>query len=253
MSWPGGTVAFGGLALVLMASACGGRTSGGDWDAEGGRGGQGTAGQGAQAGLGATGLDPRASRAACEAYCKGYRATCERELSSGDCLSRCASEVNVTSQACQRAGIAALECYAPYLLPEPGLTCSEAQKNGEATCLDELRAFEACSAMSPSGGPVPSAPVPTPTPTPPPPDPNWAGNCTGLGGSLGGRDCYAFLECSDGSYASVCIDSGGGTFACSCQAPSGRSYTYPSDGTDTACERTVERCRAAERSRGIPR
>lgn len=194
---------------------------------------------------GAGALDPSLAVTPCQKYCPGYVADCSAKLMPGqDCLASCEGEVNGWGVACQKLGISALKCLAPFL--KPGLDCDTALARGLATCGKTVASFQKCKGPpTPTPTPTPT-PMPTPTPTPIPPMPIVnVGLCPSMGDSGNFPECKALFSCPNGQFETYCQnDPQTGASNCTCLGPQGQmaqaTFHTPSDPCHAAAQICVQ-------------
>ncbi len=241
-------LACGGMASALglvTVSGCGGRTSTLDPNAygsgsenpgeyggsstSGGRPNSSGASGGGSVAVGGSGtpagVNPSLAVAPCSAYCPGYGTQCLASLNGQDCMTACQLEVNSFGERCQKLGIAALQCLAPFFTPN-GANCDAAVARALTKCVQVVNEFQACKASTP----------PTPKPTMPSMPSDAITSCP-LSSMADSTNCTQLYACSDGVYFANCsYQPGNPSAACTCTVPNGSTSgsNFPNDGMQCA-------------------
>ncbi len=165
---------------------------------------------------GASGVDPSLALSACQRYCPGYGAQCQKRLKGQDCMPTCQGELDGFGATCQALGIQALDCLAPFFSPKGG-ACDPAVNRALTMCSGVVTAFEYCKEAMTTG---PKMPTPTPTPTPTPID---VTSCPTAGGVGGSTECKMLFSCPNGQYETYCSPSpqNPNLANCECNSPNG--------------------------------
>lgn len=260
-SWVSSSLALCSCVAIVSALGCGSRSLSADPDiynpdetgddigvtpgaggtsgkpVPGGKGGSTTTPPIGAGGKGGSGAAPStASANACREYCKGYKTTCAELLGGRDCQASCTGEVDGSGSACQKLGVEALTCLAPYL-SYANLGCDGTLALAVATCSEPLAQFQRCKGNS---QPMPGPPTPQPGPTPtPPPMPS----CSGGSGWGDNASCSMSWNCSDGPYLAQCMN-GGASSSCVCVWPTGitRNLDIAFSSVESACQTASRAC-----------
>jgi len=190
---------------------------------------------------GGTGLDPNSATTPCKQYCPGYSTDCANKLKPGqDCVASCEGEINGSGAACQKLGIAALNCLTPFF--QPGLSCDVAINQGLGKCGQLVSAFQTCT--GPTTTPTMPGQPPTPTPVPMP-TPNPPFGCIVNALSIDPSNCKAALTCSSGAVEIFCTPTPQPNIKnCGCLGPNGQMVSAAFMDTPDVCLLAAEQlCR----------